>query len=212
MLVLLLLPLICKCIYPALERCGANLQPLNRMPVGMVFACAAFLLTAWLQTEINSNPVQECTNMTNDDSMHTEHMREKTGPQGGVSIYLQIPQYVVMACGEILASPSSLQFAYSAAPTSFKSVVIACYYTTVMVGNLLAGIMYTVGSNLERVEMALLFAGLMFLNAMVFLCLRRSYLFEALARQPLEKRWPSLAPRPEDHLIDYYRGLSEALH
>ena len=208
MLVLALLPLFDNCIYPALTKCSVNLQPLNRMTVGMVFASVAFLLTAWLQSEIDLNPVQEITNMTRDGSMHTEPVREGTRPQGGVSIYYQIPQFAAMACGEILASPSSLQFAYSAAPPAFKSVVIAFYYATVMVGNLLAGILYTVASNLGRVEMALLFAGLMAANAMIFLCIRCSYLKADLARQSVGERWPSLQPKRSELEFRQSRALT----
>ncbi|GFR78311.1 solute carrier family 15 member 1 [Elysia marginata] len=53
-----------------------------------------------------------------------------------VSMFWQIPQYVVITCGEILFSITGLSFAYSQAPTSMKSVLQAAWLMTVAFGNL----------------------------------------------------------------------------
>ncbi|ELT88263.1 hypothetical protein CAPTEDRAFT_159070 [Capitella teleta] len=58
-------------------------------------------------------------------------------PSNQISILWQLPQYLVITCGEILFSISGLSFAYSQAPASMKSVLQASWLLTVAVGNVL---------------------------------------------------------------------------
>lgn len=51
-----------------------------------------------------------------------------------LSIAWQLPQYVVITCGEILFSVTGLEFAYQEAPRSMKAVVQAFWLLTVTVG------------------------------------------------------------------------------
>ena len=51
----------------------------------------------------------------------------------------QLPQYAVLGFGEILTSTTGLEFAYSQAPSSMKSVVTALFLLTSAVGNVLTG-------------------------------------------------------------------------
>ena len=58
-------------------------------------------------------------------------------PANTVTIFLQIPQYVLITLGEILFSISGLEFAYQQAPASMKSFLTACWLLTVAFGNLI---------------------------------------------------------------------------
>ena len=54
-----------------------------------------------------------------------------------VHIMWLLPQYTVVTIGEILFSITSMEFAYSQAPPSMKSVLQALYLMTTAVGNLI---------------------------------------------------------------------------
>ena len=49
----------------------------------------------------------------------------------------QVPQYVIITMGEIMYSITGLEFSYSQAPTSMKSVLQACWLLTSAFGNLI---------------------------------------------------------------------------
>ncbi|CAH1788218.1 unnamed protein product [Owenia fusiformis] len=54
-----------------------------------------------------------------------------------VSMFWQIPQYVMITAGEILFSVTGLSFAYSQAPASMKSVLMSNWLLTTAFGNLI---------------------------------------------------------------------------
>ncbi|XP_022244026.1 LOW QUALITY PROTEIN: solute carrier family 15 member 1-like [Limulus polyphemus] len=54
-----------------------------------------------------------------------------------ISMFLQIPQYLVITMGEIMFSITGLEFSYSQAPVSMKSVLQAAWLLTVAFGNLI---------------------------------------------------------------------------
>jgi POT family proton-dependent oligopeptide transporter len=55
-----------------------------------------------------------------------------------ISVFLQTLVYVLIAISEILASVAGVEYAYTKAPKSMKSLVMAIYLLTVSVGTLLA--------------------------------------------------------------------------
>eukprot|EP00051_Salpingoeca_urceolata_P016079 m.212030 g.212030 ORF g.212030 m.212030 type:complete len:755 (+) comp18583_c0_seq4:2147-4411(+) len=57
-------------------------------------------------------------------------------PGSSVSILWQVPQYVLITCGEIFFSITGLEFAYSEAPHSMKAVVQAAWLLTTACGSL----------------------------------------------------------------------------
>lgn len=48
-----------------------------------------------------------------------------------------IPQYIVISLGGVMFSIQGLEFAYSAAPISMKSIVLAGWLLTTSLGNLI---------------------------------------------------------------------------
>jgi solute carrier family 15 oligopeptide transporter 1 len=60
-------------------------------------------------------------------------------PDNSVSILWQIPQIAIITAAEILFSITGLEFAYSQAAPSMKSVVQAFWLLTTSTGNMLIG-------------------------------------------------------------------------
>ena len=55
-----------------------------------------------------------------------------------------IPQYVFLTMAEIMFSITGLEFSYSQAPSSMKSVMTACWLLTTAFGNLIVVIIESV--------------------------------------------------------------------
>jgi dipeptide/tripeptide permease len=74
------------------------------MCLGILFSAVAFVLSALVQNVIDSR-----------------------GEEDRISILWQVPQYIIVTAGEIMFSITGLEFAYSQAPESMKSVVQAVW-------------------------------------------------------------------------------------
>jgi dipeptide/tripeptide permease len=54
-----------------------------------------------------------------------------------VHMLLLLPQYIIITAGEIMFAITGLEFSYSQAPVSMKSVLQACFLLTSAIGNLI---------------------------------------------------------------------------
>ncbi|GCB75886.1 hypothetical protein scyTo_0020413, partial [Scyliorhinus torazame] len=54
-----------------------------------------------------------------------------------VSVLWQLPQYIIISVSEILFSVTGLHLAYTQAPSSMRSVVMAVWLLTIGIGNLI---------------------------------------------------------------------------
>ena len=157
LLVLVLLPLMQNYIYPRWR--GSQLfqkfppTHLKRIGIGMVLATLAFVLSAFVQFAIDS----------------------RTG-ENKVSVFVQIPQFAVMALAEILVSITAMEFAYLHAPEGMKATCQSLYLMSTAVGDLLgAGLYANLGSILSAGGIFLMCAFLMLLNAGIFALVSRAF-------------------------------------
>lgn len=92
-----------------------------------------------------------------------------------VSILWQFPQYLMITVAEILFLVTGLEFSYSQAPESMKTVVQALWLLTSAFGNLLAAVIS--GSNMitNPAGEFFLYAALMFLVMVAFIIIARGY-------------------------------------
>jgi dipeptide/tripeptide permease len=145
--VVMLIPTFDKFLYPLLEKFGIE-SPLQKMTCGMFCACASFLISAFLETQIE--------------------VRE-------ISIFWLIPQYILIAAAEILVWVSSLTFAYTQAPLSMRLVMNSCVYLTVAGGNIIVFIISGAQIFNQQFYEFLFFACLMFIDCLVFIALAVKY-------------------------------------
>ena len=54
-----------------------------------------------------------------------------------IHMFSMVPQYAIITIGEVMLSITGLEFSYSQAPTSMKSVVQAAWLLTVAFGNVI---------------------------------------------------------------------------
>lgn len=92
-----------------------------------------------------------------------------------MSILIMIPQYVLATAGEIMFSITGLEFSYSQAPRSMKSVLQACWLLTVAIGNLIV-VLVTENRFFDNpANESFLFGFLMLLDILVFVLLAKMY-------------------------------------
>ena len=107
-MILAFIPLFQYVVYPAIDRVFP-LTPLRKIGLGLVVTGASFLISAWIETQL------------------TAGLRPNIG--------WQLPAYAMLTAGEIMVSITALEFSYTQAPKSMKSVVMAIYLWSIAAGN-----------------------------------------------------------------------------
>jgi POT family proton-dependent oligopeptide transporter len=108
LLIMVLVPLFSYCL-PRLERI-LTFSPLAKIFCGMCLTALAFTVAAWLQMEIDVGR--------------------------SPSIAWQLLAYLILTTAEVMVSIPCLEFSYTQAPNSMKSLVMAFFLLSVAAGNL----------------------------------------------------------------------------
>ncbi|XP_048196536.1 solute carrier family 15 member 1 [Perognathus longimembris pacificus] len=98
-------------------------------------------------------------------------------PPNTVSMALQIPQYFLLTCGEVVFSVTGLEFSYSQAPSNMKSVLQAGWLLTVAVGNIIVLIVAGAGHFSKQWAEYILFAALLLVVCVIFAIMARFYTY-----------------------------------
>ncbi|ORY08312.1 PTR2-domain-containing protein [Basidiobolus meristosporus CBS 931.73] len=101
---IIFIPIMDTFVYPFLRRIRMNPRPMARITLGFIFGALAMMSSALVQNEI--------------------YRRQDLGlPK--VSVWLQIPAYILIAISEIFASITAIEYSYTHAPDSLKGLVSA---------------------------------------------------------------------------------------
>jgi POT family proton-dependent oligopeptide transporter len=107
-LVMTFVPLFDLVLYP-LARRFVDITPLRKIGFGFFLTVIAFALTA--------------------------HAEALLGTGQSVSILWQVGSYFILTAAEVLVSVTALEFSYSQAPNSLKSLIMGLYLLSVTLGN-----------------------------------------------------------------------------
>ncbi|KAF4801526.1 Solute carrier family 15 member 1 [Turdus rufiventris] len=94
-----------------------------------------------------------------------------------VHMALQIPQYFLLTCAEVLFSVTGLEFSYSQAPSNMKSVLQAGWLLTVAVGNIIVLIVAGASTIEKQWAEYVLFAALLLLVCIIFAIMASFYTY-----------------------------------
>lgn len=106
---IILMPLCNYFFFPLMRKCGFGTL-LHKITVGGFLCCVAFVIAIFIELKIQND---------------------------FVSIFWLFPQFAVLALSENFLFTSLLNFAYAEAPSSMKSVMTACVFVTIALGNLI---------------------------------------------------------------------------
>ena len=109
-LVMLLIPFTTGVVYPLFKRMGWELTALRRMPIGMALGATSFVIAGLLNIPVSAGQT--------------------------ISVVWQVLPYIVLTVGEILVSVTGLEFAYTQAPLTMKSVIQSFWNLTTAAANL----------------------------------------------------------------------------
>ncbi|MGC1273414.1 MAG: POT family MFS transporter, partial [Planctomycetaceae bacterium] len=107
-MILLFVPLFAYVIYPSIDRVW-RLTPLRKVGIGMFVAVPAFAVIAVAQQAIDAGRTP--------------------------SIGFQVLGYAIITAAEVMVSITCLEFSYTQAPPSMKSVVMSVYLLSTALGN-----------------------------------------------------------------------------
>ena len=146
-LILVLIPVFTYLIYPFLGR-FFTVTAKRKMAIGMFLAATPFLVTAWLEQQIQLGM--------------TPH------------IAWQLLAYLLLTCAEVMLVITCMEFSYTQAPKRMKSLVMSFFYLSISLGNLFTAAVNQLIQNpdgttrLEGAMYHLFFAGFMGMAAVLF--------------------------------------------
>jgi POT family proton-dependent oligopeptide transporter len=164
LLIMVLTPCFYYGVYPFLGRRIA-LTPLRKISIGLGVTVLAFAIPSVIQMQLDRGIP--------------------------VPVMWQLPAYVLMTAAEVMVSITCLEYSYTEAPKSAKSVVMAVFFLSMSAGNLFTSainflIRHVGGASQTGAGYFWFFTGLMLATALLFWGLSRR----------LEKKDPAHTARP----------------
>lgn len=154
LLIVLLTPLFYRLVYPMLGRLFP-LTYMNKIAIGLFLTVLSFVLVAWIQTLIDAGFKP--------------------------SILWQFLAYLLLTSAEVMVSITCLEFSYTQAPRTMKSLVMSFYLAAIALGNLFtSAVNFFIenpdgSSKLAGASYFWFFAGLMLITAIGFFGYSRYY-------------------------------------
>ncbi|XP_014933707.1 solute carrier family 15 member 2 isoform X1 [Acinonyx jubatus] len=105
--------------------------------------------------------------ITNNTNQDPQAWKMKDTPANKLSIAWQLPQYALVTAGEVMFSVTGLEFSYSQAPSSMKSVLQAAWLLTVAVGNIIVLVVAQFSGLVQWAEF-ILFSCLLLVVCLIF--------------------------------------------
>jgi POT family proton-dependent oligopeptide transporter len=153
-MILVFIPLFQYVVYPAIDKVFP-LTPLRKIGIGLVVTGTSFLISAWIETQLAAGLKP--------------------------NIAWQMPAYALITAGEIMVSITALEFSYTQAPKTMKSIVMAVYLWSITAGNLFTALVHKAIENpdgslkLSGPSYYLFFAGLSAASGIVFSFFAKRY-------------------------------------
>ena len=147
-MILLFVPLFTYIIYPALGK-FMDLSPIKKINLGFFLAVPSFFIIGLVQSWIDAGQTP--------------------------SIGWQIGAYAILTAAEVLVSITCLEFSYTQAPNSMKSLIMGFFMLSVSLGNIFTAAVNAFIQNpdgtskLEGASYFYFFAGIMLVTAILFI-------------------------------------------
>ncbi|XP_017746425.1 PREDICTED: solute carrier family 15 member 2 [Rhinopithecus bieti] len=105
--------------------------------------------------------------ITNNTNEGLQAWKTEDIPANKMSIAWQLPQYALVTAGEVMFSVTGLEFSYSQAPSSMKSVLQAAWLLTIAVGNIIVLVVAQFSGLVQWAEF-ILFSCLLLVICLIF--------------------------------------------
>ena len=115
--------------------------------------------------------------------------------ENSVHMLWLVPQYFVITAGEIMFSVTGLEFSYSQAPASMKSVLQASFLLTVAFGNLIVIIIAKAKAFDDQASEFFMFAVMMYVTMVIFAVMAYFYKYVDVEKRERERKEEQEAER-----------------
>lgn len=134
----ILIPLFDLFLYPALRKLGFNLTPLKKIALGFLTGALAMVWAAVVQHYIYKTSqcgknASSCYDINGDGIADLGADGSEDGAvfvPAPLNVWIQSGSYILIAISEILASITGLEYAFSKAPKSMRSLVMSIFLFT----------------------------------------------------------------------------------
>ena len=153
-LILIFIPFFSWVLYPAINR-FFPLTPLRKIGIGFFLVVPSFLIPAWIEYRIG------------------------LGDTPGIG--WQLLSYLLLTAAEVMISVTCLEFSYTQAPRTMKSLIFGLFMASVALGNLFTSLVNIFilnedgSSKLEGPAYYLFFAGVMLFTAIIYVPVAMKY-------------------------------------
>lgn len=135
-ILLIMIPVWQNSCLPFMRKIGYDIPLLVSVAIGGLCASLAFVCAGLLQVTIEENLLAiDLTQPINNTIVPSAEAVIITA--SSVSVLWQVPQFFLLMMGEILLSIPGLQFSFTEAPASMKSVLTASWFINNAIGNLI---------------------------------------------------------------------------
>ncbi|XP_050394288.1 solute carrier family 15 member 4 [Patella vulgata] len=180
-IIILLIPLVDRVIYPLFSSFGRPITHLQRMGIGMLLA-AASVVVAGIVEIYRKKELEESGGFIQtlaDQKFNSSHF----------SVFIQVPQFALVGASEVFASVSGLEFAFTQAPQSMQGFLTGLFFVASGLGSYVSTAILRIVEastksdpwfpediNNGKVEnLFFLLAGLMCLNFIIFVIVSYFY-------------------------------------
>ncbi|KAL8290629.1 hypothetical protein RQP46_002887 [Phenoliferia psychrophenolica] len=127
--IIILIPLCDMIFYPILRRVGISVSPIRKIFWGFMMASTAMIGAALIQHYAYQE--SPCGNRaaTCEDADGNNLIAE------GINVWIQVPVYFFIGLSEVLASITSLEYAYTKAPKSMRGMVQSLFLLTTAIAS-----------------------------------------------------------------------------
>jgi POT family proton-dependent oligopeptide transporter len=159
--IIIFTPLVQRLLYPYLTRRRIKFQPIARIAVGFALLTFSMAVTTGVQQSIYS--AGPCY----------DHPLDCPASNGGqipnqVSMFLQVPIYVLGGIAEIFCYVTGLEYSYNQAPKSMRSIVQAYWLSMAGFGSVLSIALTPLAKDPHFVVMYAVLTGLMAVTTVLF--------------------------------------------
>lgn len=195
--IIIFIPIMEGYVYPFFRKMQMPLQPITRISIGFMFASLAMVYASVLQHFIyKAGP---CF-----DHPLADYCSDDGRIPNKIHVALQTPAYVLIGLSEIFASITGMEYAFTKAPSTMKSFVMALFYIATACGNALGIALSPTAEHPKLVIMFASIAGATFVTGIIFwLCFNKYNATEAEMNaldgaEGALKVEPVVGPKPGD--------------
>ncbi|KAI7825280.1 peptide transporter PTR2-A [Gamsiella multidivaricata] len=141
LVIVIFIPILDTFIFPMLRKAGFRLGPVNRIIIGFCIVTFCFVYVTVLQHFLyKSGPYYNFTGK-DPNGNHVDVPTDISLMINELTIWAQLPAYILIGISEIFSSATGLEFAFRSAAPELKSVVMSLFLCTNAFGSLIGMIL-----------------------------------------------------------------------